>query len=105
MKAALRPLAQQAIAHWKEHLPKMHKAMKAAGTLEQAALDAAERTLAEKAELEARGYPPEAAWEVVRERYLFRPEEPGNSPEAEDSVSYKLQVELNRIRSLNRQTT
>ena len=47
MEIKLRPLALQAIEHWKEHLPKKYKALKQAGTLNSEALKAAEMTLDE----------------------------------------------------------
>ena len=99
METRLRPLAIQAIAHWKEHLPKKYKALKQAGTLNSEALKAAEMTLDEQAELIAQGYPPEAAWEMVREQYLFQPEEEGASEEAPASSGYLLNVKLNQILS------
>ena len=99
MQTRLRPLAVLAIEHWKEHLPKKYKALKQAGTLNSEALKAAEMTLDEQAELIAQGYPPEAAWEMVREQYLFQPEEEGASEEAPASSGYLLNVKLNRILS------
>ena len=99
MEIKLRPLALQAIEHWKEHLPKKYKALKQAGTLNSEALKAAEMTLDEQAELRAQGHPPEAAWEMVREQYLFQPEEEGASEEAPASSGYLLNVKLNRILS------
>lgn len=93
----LRPLAAQAIQHWKEHTPKRYKALKAAGTLNEEALNAAAMTLDAQAELIAGGYPPEAAWEIVREEYLFVPEEEDASEEAPPSPGYLLNLQLNRI--------
>lgn len=92
----LRPLARQAIAHWKEHLPKMHASLQQAGTLESTALLAAETTLQDQATLVEQGFPPEAAWEMVRERYVFLPEEKGNSPEPEMDEGYATAVGINR---------
>lgn len=93
----LRPLALMAIEHWQEHLPKMYASLKKAGTLNQAALDAAAKTLDEQATLIAQGIPPEAAWEMVREQYLFLPEEDGASEEAPDSQGYLMNLQLNKL--------
>ncbi len=98
-QARLRPLAAQAMEHWKEFQPKRYKAQKAAGTLNQTALEAAEKTLNEQAELIEGGIPAEIAWEMVREKYVFQPEEDGASEEAPASSGYLLNLELNRILS------
>lgn len=97
MQTRLRPLAVQAIEHWKEHQPTKYAALKQAGTLNAEALKAAEMTLDEQASLMEQGLPAEAAWEMVREKYLFLPEEDGASEEAEDSAGYKLNLELNKL--------
>lgn len=97
MQTRLRPLAVLAIEHWKEHLPNKYAALKKAGTLNNEALKAAELTLDEQAKLIEQGIPAEAAWEMVRETYLFQPEEEGASEEAPDSDGYRLNVELNRM--------
>ena len=99
MEIEIRLLALQAIEHWKDYLPSKYKKLKQAGTLNSEALKAAEMTLDEQAELIAQGYPPEAAWEMVREQYLFQPEEEGASEEAPASSGYLLNVKLNRILS------
>lgn len=99
MEIEIRPLALQAIEHWKEHLPKKYKALKQAGTLNSEALKAAEMTLEEQASLIAQGFPAEAAWEMVRELYVFQPEEEGASEEAPASSGYLLNVQLNKILS------
>ncbi|MEA5098144.1 MAG: hypothetical protein VB032_06390 [Burkholderiaceae bacterium] len=93
----LRSLAAQAIQHWKEFQPTRYKALKKAGTLNAEALNAAEMTLNEQAELIENGFPPEIAWEMVRERYVFQPEEEGASEEAPASEGYLLNLKLNRI--------
>ena len=67
-QAKLRPLAAQAIPHWKAHLPKMYARLKEAGALEQAALDAAQQTMDEKVNLMHQGIPEDAAWEMVDRR-------------------------------------
>ena len=99
MEIKLRPLALQAIEHWKEHLPKKYKALKQAGTLNSEALKAAEMTLEEQASLIAQGFPAEAAWGMVRELYVFQPEEEGASEEAPASSGYLLNIQLNKILS------
>lgn len=99
MDQALRPLAAQAISHWKSHLPEMYARLKAAGTLEATALQAVRQTMDEKVNLMNQGIPEDAAWEMVREQYLFRPEEPGASPEAPPSSGYRDQLEINRLLS------
>ena len=99
MEIEIRPLALQAIEHWKDYLPSKYKKLKQAGTLNSEALKAAEMTLDEQAELIAQGYPPEAAWEMVRELYVFQPEEEGASEEAPVSSGYLLNVQLNKILS------
>ena len=97
MQTRLRPLAVLAIEHWKEHLPQKYAALKKAGTLNSEALKAAELTLEQQATLIEQGIPAEAAWEMVRETYLFQPEEEGASEEAPDSDGYKLNLELNKL--------
>lgn len=99
MESRLRPLAQLAIDHWKEFLPRMYAELKASGQLNKEALSAAEKTLDEQARLIEQGLPPEAAWEIVRELHLFRPEEDGASEEAPDSEGYLLNLKLNRLLS------
>ena len=73
----------EARAHWQEFQPSRFKALKASGKLELALRDAAERTAREMDGLEASGMTNQEAWEVVREQYLFPPEE-GTKP-AQDS--------------------
>jgi hypothetical protein len=101
----LRPLAFQAIEHWKEFLPAMYRRLNKAGMLHKEAMLAAEKTLDEMAELMSQGFPSEAAWEIVRETYLFRPEEPGTTPEPEESEGYRLaaqtQLALNEAARLS----
>lgn len=93
----LRPLAHQAIQHWKEFLPKMYARLKKAGTLESEALRAAEQTLEDQAVLMDQGIPQLSAWEMVRERYIFMPEEPGATPEPENSEGYLVARDINRL--------
>ena len=79
----------QANAHWKEHQPKRYKALLAAGQLGQALTTAAEDTSKEMESLRNRGIPADSAWEMVREKHLFPPEEPGTSPEAPPSAGFR----------------
>jgi arsenate reductase-like glutaredoxin family protein len=65
----------QARAHWKEFLPTRYKELRQAGKLDEALKNAAERTYEELNELEASGMKQQEAWEMVREQYLFPPEE------------------------------
>ena len=65
----------QARAHWKEFQPTRFKELVKTGKLRAALKDAAERTYQEMTELEQAGFQNNEAWEMVRERYLFPPEE------------------------------
>ncbi len=65
----------QARAHWKEFQPKRFKALQKNGKLNEALKAAAEQTHREMTQLEAAGYREHEAWEMVREQYLFPPEE------------------------------
>lgn len=71
-QADLAPLGQQIMDHWKAHHPSYHQKLKAAGTLEAAAIELQEAVLAEQEELEKEGMTPEAAWEVASQA-AFRP--------------------------------
>ncbi len=65
----------EARAHWKEFQPKRFRALQQNGRLNEALRAAAEQTHREMTELEARGHTEQEAWEMVREQYLFPPEE------------------------------
>ena len=67
--------ASQAKNHWREFRPTRYKELKAAGTLDEAVAEAARLTEREMDELTAAGFQEHEAWEMVRERYLFPPEE------------------------------
>jgi len=71
----------QAREHWKEFQPKRYSALVRSGKLQATLQDAAERTYREVTDLEDRGLDRQDAWEIVRERYLFVPEE-GKNPTA-----------------------
>lgn len=66
---------REAREHWEEFQPRRYKALLAAGKLDKALQDAANRTHRELSELPDGGMDPQGAWEMVRERYLFPPEE------------------------------
>lgn len=70
--------------HWKERQPTRYKRLTQAGTLGQSLKEAAAQTAADLEALKGQ-VDPLAAWEMVRERYLFPPEEPGASPEESPS--------------------
>ena len=78
----------QAREHWKEFQPKRYRELVKSGTLEAALQDAAERTYREATELEDQGYDHQDAWEIVRERYLFVPEE-GEKPTAYSETYFR----------------
>ncbi len=65
----------QARAHWKEFQPTKYKALNEAGKLEQALQYAAEHTHLEVSQLEDSGFQADEAFQMVREQYLFPPEE------------------------------
>ncbi|MES9942079.1 MAG: hypothetical protein ABW104_12120 [Candidatus Thiodiazotropha sp. 6PLUC2] len=79
--------------HWKEFQPTRYQELKESGQLEQALQQAAEQTHLEMSELEEAGYQNHEAWEMVRERYLFLPEEPGLEDEEEYSEGVRLYQE------------
>lgn len=77
----------QAREHWKEFQPERFKALQKAGNLKEALTEAAERTHLEMSELEEAGMKPHEAWEMVREMYLFPPEEnPKDEPVASEAA-------------------
>jgi hypothetical protein len=73
--AMLNNWTEQARAHWKEFQPSYYRDLVRVGKLEKALTDAVERTGRELIELEAMGFYRHEAWEIVRESYLFTPEE------------------------------
>lgn len=86
--AALQNWVNQARAHWKEFRPRLYRDLKASGKLEAALKEAAERTFAEMGQHRAMGYSEQEAWEIVRENYLFPPEE-GSNPQRRDSPLWR----------------
>ena len=90
----------QAKAHWREFQPKKYKALKAAGTLDKALAEAAQQTAQEMEELQAQGFDREQAWEMVRNEYLFPPEEAPEKPEhTASAAAYRSQLAVNRMMS------
>ena len=73
--AFLQNWKDQAKAHWTEHLPAKTARLQASGKLDQALDQAVNRTFSEVSQLEDAGVDPETAFQQVRERYLFPPEE------------------------------
>ncbi len=75
--------------NWKEHRPKLFKALQRSGELQESLNLAAEKTLDDyhrvKNQLLQKGYEPnqahETAWELVREEWLLKPSE--EQPELE----------------------
>lgn len=53
----------------------MYSEYKRNGVLQQKLEEAAEQTFEEVYDLERSGISPDEAWQIVRERYLFLPEE------------------------------
>jgi hypothetical protein len=78
----------QANEHWKEHQPTRYKRLMQAGELGKALKEAAAQTATEFQALKEQGLDALAAWEMVRERYLFPAEEPGASPAESPSQGY-----------------
>jgi len=70
------PWVNQAKEHWKKYCPKLYAELQKTGVLHERAVEAAEQT--ENDLLDAvnnHGVDYQAAWEVVRERYIFLPAE------------------------------
>lgn len=74
----------QAREHWREHQPQKYARLKEAGELEEALQEAAELTSEEIQQLVDQGFDRLQAWEMVRENYLFPPEEPGASEDEDE---------------------
>ena len=93
----------QARDHWKEFQPTRFKELKKAGKLEAALKEAAEQTYLEMNELEEQGFQNHEAWDMVRQNYLFPPEEAAlkakNDREPVASEAARLFNQLTRDRS------
>jgi len=75
---------RQARKHWEEFQPTRFANLVEAGQLDEALSQAAEATHREMCELEDAGFQNHEAWEMVREKYLFVPEEEGLFDDDED---------------------
>jgi hypothetical protein len=65
----------QAEAHWKEFQPTRYRRLKESGRLNDELEKAVELTYSETSQLEESGMQPDEAFQMVREKYLFPPEE------------------------------
>jgi hypothetical protein len=66
----------QALAHWKEHRPKMVRELEQEGKLLEMVLEAVSNTLEALYRLEVeKKVPANQAWEMMREEWLFLPPE------------------------------
>lgn len=74
------------IEHWKEFRPTMYRSLKEAGTLEKEALRAVDRTMDELYQMTSRGVPYHQAWEMLKERYMYLPEEEGLEDEDDEEL-------------------
>jgi hypothetical protein len=74
-KLSSSPWATDAKEHWKKYRPKMYAALERSGKLNQHLNMAVEQTKNDYAQMIEDGMPVDAAWEAVRERYLFLPTE------------------------------
>jgi hypothetical protein len=86
----------QAESHWKEHQPKLYQMHKKQRTLKLALNQAAEKTMIEVSELESQGYQPDEAFQMVREKYLFPPQESSEAsrPESQSIEMYQQAIEM-----------
>jgi hypothetical protein len=90
------PWVSQAKAHWKQFRPKMYAELEKKGLLHERAVKAAEQTEDDLLHLvNEEGLDHQAAWEAVRERYLFLPSEedqpdlagPNSTPEEQEPTT------------------
>jgi hypothetical protein len=88
----------QARDHWKEHQPTRFRELKKVGKLGQALKEAAELTHREMSQLEAQGFKNHEAWEMVREKYLFPPQESGVEQD-EPNPWAELRRDVNRLQN------
>ena len=66
----------QAMRHWKEFQPTRYRELVRSGKLQAALDEAAQQTYLEMNALTEQVFQEHEAWEMVRETYLFPPEEP-----------------------------
>ena len=92
----------EADAHWKEHLPTMYRELKESGELKQALHKAAARTAKEYDALLDSGMSHHQAWGLVKEKYLFLPEEEGVTPEPgpEDNPYHGVMKDAMELRAM-----
>lgn len=100
--ALLDPLARDAMEHWKEFRPTMYRKLKEKKRLELQALKAADQTRKEMQSMMQNGATWPEAWEAVRERYIYLPEEeglqhPGEDEELPVAGTHNLLVEAMRL--------
>ena len=79
---------RQAREHWREFQPSRYRALLGLSKLESALQDAAERTFQGMTGFLDQGFNHQEAWEIVRERYLFPPEE-GQKPAHDIDPNYR----------------
>lgn len=94
----------QAREHWEEFQPTRFKELQEAGKLEESLREAAMQTSEEMRTLMDQGTQWHEAWEMVREMYLFPPEEEGLDPfEGEEMPAAAGYRELRRAIMLQQQ--
>ncbi len=91
--------ARQAVRHWKEFQPTKYRQMEKEGTLYQAAQEAADLTAREMDRLTDQGFREDEAWVMVRENYLFSPEEK-ELKDKEDQIGSEAGSMFNEIMQL-----
>jgi hypothetical protein len=82
----------EARQHWRQFRPTLFRELERTGKLNQALWDAAERTHREMSELENSGFRHHEAWEMVRERYLFPPQE--KPPKDDGNTASRMLTEM-----------
>lgn len=85
----------QAKAHWREHRPTEYRQLQHKGLLAQALREAVELTHKEMTALEEAGHTEHEAWEMVREKYLFKP--PEKAEQALDRPDLALMQETQKV--------
>ena len=93
------PWARKAMRHWREFQPKRFKELLESGKLVSEACRASKLTQKEIQDLTDVGATWDEAWEVVRERHLFPPEESKTSP-GRTAYEQLLGVESSTLRTI-----
>ena len=88
---------QQAREHWKQFQPNRYAALEKAGKLQEALEQAAEMTFREVDALENAGTQPDEAFQMVRERYLFPPQE--DQSVEDEPMPLNLMHEMSKVRA------